>query len=56
MSGLAPLSWPTLRAWRKERGLPRLDAEDVDALFALDAVMMSPLGAPDALKEGSSDG
>lgn len=42
MNGYAPLSWPSLRAWRQERRVRRLDSEDIDALFALDAVRSHP--------------
>lgn len=41
MSGISPLSWTTLDAWaRRTRIEP--DAEDIDALFLLDAVRLNP--------------
>lgn len=42
MAGLAPLSYATLRHYRLERGLPRFDEDEIDAVFVLDAVMLNP--------------
>lgn len=40
MNGFAPLSWGTLGDWSRLTGnVP--DAEDLDALFILDSVMLS---------------
>lgn len=41
MSGFAPLSWSSLDAWARWTGA-NPDAEDVDALFILDSVMLNP--------------
>lgn len=45
MNGLSPLTFTTIRHWRKERCLPRLGAKIIDALIELDTVMLS-LGVP----------
>lgn len=41
MSGYAPLTYTTIRDWSLLMGTAP-DAEDVDALFALDAVLRNP--------------
>lgn len=48
MNGFAPLSYVTIDAWSRLTGA-RPDAEDVDALIRLDAVLLNP----DAGKNGS---
>jgi hypothetical protein len=41
MSSLAPLSWTTIESWSRLTGnIP--DQEDLDALFLLDAIMLTP--------------
>jgi hypothetical protein len=41
MSGLAPLTYTTIRHYRKECGLPRFTESDIERLILLDAVMLS---------------
>ena len=41
MAGFAPLSWATVDAWARRTGAEP-DADDIDALFALDAVLLHP--------------
>lgn len=41
MNGFSPLTWGTLGEWSRLTGnVP--DQEDIDALFILDAVMLTP--------------
>jgi hypothetical protein len=42
MSGLAPLSYTTIRHYRKECGLPRFGERIIDALIVIDSVMLFP--------------
>jgi hypothetical protein len=41
MNGFAPMTWATLDAWARWTGnIP--DRDEIDALFILDAVLLSP--------------
>lgn len=42
MSGLAPLTYTTIRHYRKECGLPRFGERIIDALIQIDSVMLFP--------------
>lgn len=42
MNGFAPLSPTTIRHYRKEMGISRLAPREVEALIAIDAVMLNP--------------
>jgi hypothetical protein len=47
MTGLAPLSYTTIRHYRKECGLARFSEKVIDTLILLDSVMLFP-GEPKA--------
>lgn len=42
MSGVGPLTYTTIRHYRKEMGVPRLDPQEVEALIVIDSILCFP--------------
>lgn len=42
MNGLAPLTYTTIRHYRKECGLPRFSEKVIETLILIDSVMLFP--------------